>query len=244
MGDGQIRWKNACGAQLELVAPKLCKAGRRQRAGQAQAKCSCSRTCSPLPTWKSWKGPGKEATARLIPPLPFAEAAEEVGHTGRSARVACWALLDGESRQASCVRAGVPAWLGTILEWAHNRMHCYDDHSLLPKCGWQRRPLRPLSSHQFSPLIDLVSGPGRPHRVKCSMVSVHPWCARGPHALVPLLGSCRPKSSIMDMSRSLVVAGISKRGAGQHTGSLPRAQRRARCQSAVTPHGGSTRPAK
>lgn len=40
------------GMQVECSqASKLCKAGRRQTADRVQAKCSCSRTCSPVPTW-------------------------------------------------------------------------------------------------------------------------------------------------------------------------------------------------
>ena len=121
--------------QLERSqASKLCKAGRRQGAGKVQLQSHLQ----PIANLESWKKElEKEAAARLIPPRPFAEAAEEVGHTGRSLRGCLLALLDGASRQVLGLRAGALAWLGTILEWEHDRMHCYNNHSLLPKCGWQ-----------------------------------------------------------------------------------------------------------
>lgn len=49
------------GMQVECIqASKLCKAGRRHGAGKAQAKCSCSRTCSPVPTWNLGNDLGKK----------------------------------------------------------------------------------------------------------------------------------------------------------------------------------------
>ena len=81
-------------------ASRLCKAGRRQGAGKSAGKVQLRLHLQPLLTWNLGMDLGKEAAARLIPSRPFAEAAEEVGHTGRSLQGSLLALLDGESRQA------------------------------------------------------------------------------------------------------------------------------------------------
>lgn len=134
-----------------------------------------------------------------------------MGHTGRSLQGSLLALLDGESRQAL-------GRLGTILEWEHNRMHCYNNHSLLPKCGWQSRPLRPLSPHcsfilASSPLVHLASNFGRPHGVKnCTVFALlvpagartGPFLVRALTTLRLAPRNYRPKSSSMGTFRSLV----------------------------------------
>lgn len=117
----------------------------------------------------SWKGPGKEATARLIRPPLFAGAAEQVGRTGRKLLQAGWLTLPhGASRQV-LVHRRLPRraclWLsllGTILEWEtqHNALL----QQLIPfaECGWQIRPLRPrcpLPLHSLCHSRLLASGP-------------------------------------------------------------------------------------
>lgn len=75
-------------------ASKLCKTSR--PTAKCRSRCRCSRTgghCQP----GILEGPWKEAAARLIWSLSFAEAAEEVGCLGAApSNVACWLCWMGK----------------------------------------------------------------------------------------------------------------------------------------------------
>lgn len=98
-----VECSRACGSQALQSRPT---AGCRPSAGKVQLQSHLQ----PTANLESWKGPGKEATARLIPSRPFAEAAEEVGHTGRSAQ-GCVLGFAGWGKSTSVVRASRHACL-------------------------------------------------------------------------------------------------------------------------------------
>lgn len=179
---GQIRWRNANRVPVKL--PSFCKAGRRQSAEcRVQAGPRQSAVAVAVAVALAAHGqPGilemtwKEAAARLFPRRPFAEAAEEVGHTGRSLQGLLVGLAGwGKSTSVgqACRRACLAGDNFRMGAQQNALLPCYNNHSLLPKCGWQSRTSQaspPLLLIHFSPprllasstLVHLASGFGRP----------------------------------------------------------------------------------
>lgn len=136
---GQIRWRDANGVPVKL--PSFAKPAD----GKVQAKPRQSAVAvAPAAHYQpgilemTWK----EAAARLFPRRPFAEAAEEVGHTGRSLQ-GCLLALAGWGKSTSvgqaCRRACLAGDNFRMGAQQNALLLCYHNHSLLPKCGWQSR---------------------------------------------------------------------------------------------------------
>lgn len=218
MGDGQIRWRNACGAQSSLWLPSFAKPadGRVQaKRRQSAVAVALAAHCQP----GILEGPGKEAAARLIPPRPFAEAAEEVGHTGRSAQ-GCVLGFAGWGKSTSVVRAHRRACLA-----GDNFRMGAQQNALL------RRPFPEMWLAEATSQASLFSSVLASHRPglrfwaaslckvqygQCPLSTLRAPAGRKHWS--PSLRVVVPSHPAWIIFTSLVADGAPKRGAGQHTG--------------------------